>query len=171
MSVSDISTRVTTKLSGARDDLKKAMDIKTKMIKMQKDHDETLKKMETELSKKTDPIADKAELAGKASKKDEAAELVQQVLSIHKDFTDTTEKLNREMKMQLDTLQIERNMLQEKAMRVLTLKSGVDLIKAETKRKDLTKKIEKLTQMQNVKALGDELGVLKNRTSLATKKM
>jgi microsomal dipeptidase-like Zn-dependent dipeptidase len=94
-----------------------------------------------------------------------------QLAKLKSDLVDVTDKMERETKIQVDTLTMEMQLIRDKAMSALKLKSGVDIVKAEKKRKEVTEKVNKLTSMKNAKLLGKELDVLKTQTKLVTKKM
>jgi len=177
MSVADISARVNAKLVEGREGLKKAADLKMKITKLQKDSNDEQQKLQAVHDGKKKLLITKITPLGKAADAGDKAALAKseaimvQLAKLKSDLVDVTDKMERETKIQVDTLTMEMQLIRDKAMSALKLKSGVDIVKAEKKRKEVTEKVNKLTSMKNAKLLGKELDVLKTQTKLVTKKM
>lgn len=177
MSVTDISARVNAKLVEGREGLKKAVDIKRKIVKLQKDSNDEQQKLEAVSNEKKNALIVELTPLGKAADAGDKAALAKseaimaQLAKLKSELDDATAKLRNETTLQVGTLTMEMQLIRDKAMSALKLKSGVDIVKAEQKRKKVTEKVEKLASIQNAKLLGKELEVLKTRTKLVTKKM
>jgi len=177
MSVTAITARVNAKLVEGREGLKKALDIKRKIIKLQKDSNDKQQKMSAAHFEKNKSLVTEITPLGKAADAGDKVALekgkaiMKELKKIQLKLNDATDKLKRDTDMQVQTLTMELKMIRDKAMSALKLKSGVDIIKSEQKRKVVTEKVNKLTSMQNAKLLGVELEALKTRTKMFTKKM
>jgi phage host-nuclease inhibitor protein Gam len=179
MSVSDLSAGVSAKLIEARNGLAKALDITNEILQMEKEFDELESKLEAEFLKKNEEFVSKMEpleksiSSGKNVVKTQKKldELSAELEKLAKELDDRTETARREFSTKVETLTVERDLLQDKAMKALSLKSGLDIISKTQKQREINQKVNELLKKQRVKVLGKELDEMKKQTSLATKKM
>lgn len=179
MSVSDLSASVSAKLVEARNGLAKALDIKNKILQMEKEFNESEAKLEAEFLKKNKEFTselqtlEKVRNSGKnvVETQKKGDELAAKIEKLAEELDDRTEMARREHQSKIETLTVERDLLQEKAMKALSLKSGLELITKKQKQEEIIQKVNELVKKQRVKVLGKELDEMKKQTSLATKKM
>ena len=150
----ELDSSVNSKMVEARNDLKKAMEIKKQMEAAQKAQAERVDKF----AKESEKIAGKVE-------KDE--KLKAEMLKKQNAF----EKRTAEFTTLMNTLGMQKEQLYENAKKTLSLKSGVDLVKKTKKINTVNQKIKELNQQKVNKIFKEEADTMIKQSKLALKKM
>lgn len=152
--IAELDTSVKSKMLEARNDLKKAMEIKNQM--------EVAQKAQAE---RVDNFAKEAEkIVGKAEKDEK---LKSQMLKKQNAF----EKRTAEFTTLMNTLGMQKEQLYENAKKSLSLKSGVDLVKKTKNIQTVNRKIKELNQQKVNKIFKDEADTMIKQSKMALKKM
>jgi len=152
--VKDIDVSVNKKLMDARDNLKKAIEIKKQI--------EAAEKMQ---AARVDKFAKDAEsVVGKIDKDEK---LKAKYLRMQEEFEKSTE----EFRILLESLTAKREQMQAKANEALSLKSGVELVKAVKKRREIEQKVKELNKTKDLIEQKEALESLKKQTQLGLKKI
>ena len=152
--VKDVDVSVNKKLMDARDDLKKAIEIKKQI--------EAAEKMQ---AARVDKFAKDAERMGDKIDKDE--KLKAKYLRMQEEFEKSTE----EFRILLESLTAKREQMQAKAIEALSLKSGVELVKTVKKRREIEQKVKELNKTKDLIAQKEALESMKKQTQLGLKKI
>lgn len=152
--IAELDTSVKSKMLEARNDLKKAMEIKNQM--------EVAQKAQAE---RVDNFAKEAEkIVGKVEKDEK---LKSQMLKKQNAF----EKRTAEFTTLMNTLGMQKEQLYENAKKSLSLKSGVDLVKKTKNIQIVNRKIKELNQQKVNKIFKDEADTMIKQSKMALKKM
>lgn len=152
--IAELDTSVKSKMLEARNDLKKAMEIKNQM--------EVAQKAQAE---RVDNFAKEAEkIVGKVEKDEK---LKSQMLKKQNAF----EKRTAEFTTLMNTLGMQKEQLYENAKKSLSLKSGVDLVKKTKNIQTVNRKIKELNQQKVNKIFKDEADTMIKQSKMALKKM